>query len=91
MCAVIEKTCSCDVLTQKSRFAIFFFIPKNSLNVFCACLYRVPGRTSNLVHYIYIFSCDGLAFKGWDSDGGHWASSNRPGEKVGKGKTAYTS
>lgn len=40
---------------QKSRFVIFFFIPKNSLNIFCACLYRLLGTTFNLVHYTHTY------------------------------------
>lgn len=63
---------------------IFFFIPKNSLNIFCACLYRLLGTTFNLVHdtrtYIF-FSCGGLAFKGWDSDGGVGQAATGPREK----------
>lgn len=71
MCTLIEKTCSCDGLMQKSRFTNFFFIPKNSLNICRACLYSLLEYFSSLLSRVVFFCCGpGQGFKGWDSEKG---------------------
>lgn len=57
MRTLIEKTCSCDGLMQKSRFTNFFFIPKNSLNICRACLYSLLEHFSSLLSRVVFFCC----------------------------------
>jgi hypothetical protein len=53
----------------------FFFIPKNSLNICCACLYSLLEHFSFLLGWA-VFFCrgPGQVFKRWDSDRGQAAT-----------------
>ena len=86
MCTLIEKTCSCDGLMQKSRFTDFFFKFLRIPWIFAVRVYTASRSTCPSYWGESYFSvvAQVRSLKGWDSD--KWAQGHRPWVGAGRGQ-----
>ena len=88
MCMLIEKTCSCDGLVQKSRFTNFFFLFLRIPWIFAMRVYTVSWSTFPSYGVEFCFSAvgPGQVFKVWDSDRPSGNAVSGLGEKQEEGR-----
>lgn len=87
MCMLIEKTCSCDGLMQKSRFINFFLFLRIPW-IFAMRVYTASRSTFPSYGVEFCFSAvgPGQVFKVWDSDRASGNAVSGLGEKREEGR-----